>query len=35
MTWMSGSLRMAAMIVIESLSLSLKLRNKNKSLGVI
>jgi hypothetical protein len=35
MTWISGSLRMEAMIEIESSSLSLKFRTKNKSLGVI
>jgi hypothetical protein len=35
MTWMSGSLRMEATIEIESSSLSLKFRIKNKSLGFI
>jgi hypothetical protein len=35
MTWMSGSLRMEAMTRIESSSLSLKLRMKNKPLGVV
>jgi hypothetical protein len=35
MTWMSGSLRMEAMTGIESSSLSLKLRMKNKPLGVV
>jgi hypothetical protein len=33
--WTSGTLRMVAMIGIESSSLVLKFRNKNKSLGVI
>jgi hypothetical protein len=33
--WMSGSLRVEAMIRIELSSLSLKLRIKNKTLGVI
>jgi hypothetical protein len=35
MMWMSGSLRMEVMIVIESLSLDLKFRIKNMSLGII
>jgi hypothetical protein len=33
LTWMNGFPRMEAMIEIESSSLSLKLRFKNKSLG--
>jgi hypothetical protein len=35
MMWMSGSLRMEVMIVIESLSLDIKFRIKNMSLGII
>jgi hypothetical protein len=33
LTWMNGFPRMEAMIMIESSSLSLKFRFKNKSLG--
>jgi hypothetical protein len=35
LTWMSGLPRMEAMIGIESSSLSLKFRFKNKSLGFV
>jgi hypothetical protein len=33
LTWMSGFSKMGVMIVIESSSLSLRFRPKNKSLG--
>jgi hypothetical protein len=35
LTWMSGFPRIEAMIGIESSSLSLKFRIKNKSLGIV
>jgi hypothetical protein len=35
MTWMSGFSRMEVMIMIESLSLGLKFRIENTSLGII
>jgi hypothetical protein len=35
LTWMSGFLKMEAMIRIESSSLSLKYRIKNKSLQIV
>jgi hypothetical protein len=35
LTWMSGSLKMGVMIEIESSSLSLRFRFKNKFLGFV